>query len=127
MGTISNVHDVLAWFVIVLNAAAGAWSTAAHWHEPLRGRARTAFVVGSHLLVVAQVALGSILVGFGGIEGGPSHMFYGFLTFAAVGFIVAYRSVSQYRFLLEGLGALFIMGLAIRTMFLSGVAAVVLS
>ena len=127
MSTISNVHSVLAWVVIAVNAIAGTWSTAAHWYEPLRARARIALVVGSQVVVVAQVALGSILVGFGGIDGDPNHMFYGFLTFASVGFIIAYRSISQYRFLLEGLGALFIMGLAIRTMFLSGAATVAMS
>lgn len=122
MSAVSSLHDWFAWVVIICNAASGAWSTAAHWQESLRVAARSAAVVVAHVVVVVQVVAGSILVGFGGIEGGPTHMFYGFLTFAAVGFIIAYRSLSQYRYLLEGLGGLFIMGLAIRTMFLSGVA-----
>ena len=75
-----------------------------------------------HAMVVLQVVLGSIVVGFGDVEGDQTHMFYGFLTFVGVGLIVGYRQLSEYRYLLYGLGGLFIMGLAIRAALLDPLA-----
>ena len=49
-------------------------------------------------------------------------MFYGFLTLLAVGLIIGYRQLAQYRNLLYGLGGLFIMGLSIRAMTLTPLA-----
>ena len=48
-------------------------------------------------------------------------MFYGFLTLLAVGLIIGYRQLSQYKHLLYGVGGLFIMGLAIRAMTISAI------
>ena len=76
-----------------------------------------------HAMVVLQVVLGSIVVGFGGVEADQTHMFYGFLTFVGVGLIIGYRQLSEYKYLLYGLGGLFIMGLAIRAALLDPLAA----
>ena len=116
MSVVSTLHEVLAWVAIVAGAVVGTWTAAAHWVEGLRAefiwRANAAF----HIAIVVQVALGGIIVGFGDVDGSQDHMFYGFLTFAGVGIIVGYRHLSQYRYLLYGLGGLFVMGLAIRAL-----------
>ncbi len=47
------------------------------------------------------------------------HAFYGFVAIIAVAIIYSYRSQMQHRrYLLYGLGSLFVMGLAIRAMIL---------
>ena len=37
--TLLDAHTSFAWFVVVGNGVAGLWALAAHWLEPLRGRA----------------------------------------------------------------------------------------
>lgn len=122
MSVVSNLHEILAWTVIVLAGLAGAWATAAHWLERVRSpwlwRAQHVF----HATVALQVALGSVLVGFGGVDAAQNHMFYGFLTFVGVGLIIGYRHLSEFRYLLYGLGGLFVMGLAIRALLLEPLA-----
>ncbi len=56
------------------------------------------------------------------VEADGTHMFYGFLTFVGVGIILGYRHLSEYKYLLYGIGGLFVMGLAIRAMFLNPIA-----
>ena len=52
-----------------------------------------------------------------GIEAPKFHMFYGFVAIIAVGIIYSYRQqMEKQRYLLYGLGSLFIMGLGIRAM-----------
>jgi hypothetical protein len=54
------------------------------------------------------------------IELAEFHMFYGFIALVAVAIIYSYRrQLEQHRYLLYGLGELFVMGLAIRAMFLA--------
>lgn len=120
--TLSSLHEILAWVVIVATAIAGSWATLAHWLESLRRDALWVIQHISHALVVTQVFVGSMLVGFGDIEADQTHMFYGFLTFVGVGLIIAYRHLSEYRYLLYGLGGLFVMGLSIRALLLDGLA-----
>jgi len=121
MGTISSLHTVLAWAVMIFGGIAGAWATAAHWVEGLRTAALWWAHHLFHGLVAVQVTLGAILVGFGGIEADGNHLFYGFLTFVGVGIIIGYRHLSEYKYLLYGLGGLFVMGLAIRAFTLPSV------
>lgn len=120
--TLSSLHEILAWVVIVATAIAGSWATLAHWLESLRRDALWVIQNISHALVVTQVFVGSMLVGFGDIEADQTHMFYGFLTFVGVGLIIAYRHLSEYRYLLYGVGGLFVMGLSIRALLLDGLA-----
>jgi hypothetical protein len=69
--------------------------------------------------VFVQVALGAALVAIEDIEAPEFHMFYGFLCIIAVAIVYSYRNqLEAYRYLLFGGGSLFIMGLAIRAMFL---------
>ena len=53
-------------------------------------------LVHTHTVAVAiQVTLGSLIVAVDGVEVSQFHAFYGFLTFIAVGLIVAYRHLSR--------------------------------
>lgn len=120
--TLASVHAVLAWIVIFATALAGTWATAAHWFEIVRTASLWWAQHVAHALVVLQVVAGSAIVGLSDVEPDQTHMFYGFLTFVGVGLIVAYRHLSEYRYLLYGLGGLFVMGLSIRAMLLNGLA-----
>lgn len=119
MSTIRSLHDGLSMVVILAGFIAGVWALGAHYQESLRHKALWTAQHIFHGLIVVQVALGSVLVGFGGVEVEGIHTFYGFLAFAGVGIIIGYRHLSEYKYLLYGIGGLFVMGLAIRAMFLN--------
>lgn len=114
MDLVSQLHTAFAWAVMLVGGFAGAWATAAHWVESLRGKPLWLAHHLFHGLVAVQVTLGAVLVGVGGRQADGEHVFYGFLTFVGVGLIIGYRHLAQYRYLLYGLGGLFVMGLAIR-------------
>lgn len=122
--TLISIHEVLAWVVIFATGVAGLSATAAHWLEALRVPALWIVQHVAHALVVVQVMAGAGIVATSDIEPSQTHMFYGFLTFVGVGLIIGYRHLSEYRYLLYGLGGLFVMGLAIRALLLDGLAAV---
>lgn len=117
----SDFHDWFSWVVVLLNGVAGLWLTAAYWIEAVRSRPMWWLAHFGHATVAVQVTAGTWLVAADDIEASRIHTFYGFLTLASVGLIIAYRHLSQYRHLLYGLGGLFVMGLAIRAMTLSAV------
>jgi len=123
VSVVRSLHEILAWVVIVSAGAAGLWATAAHWVESVRHELLWPVNHAVHFLVAVQVALGAVLVGFTDVNADQNHMFYGFLTFVGVGLIVGYRHLSEYRYLLYGLGGLFVMGLAIRALLLNPIAA----
>ena len=79
-------------------------------------------VHAAHAVVAVQVTVGALLVAGSDIDVSQVHMFYGFLTLLSVGLIIGYRQLSQYRYLLYGLGGLFIMGLSIRAMTIEAIA-----
>lgn len=122
ISTLVTVHEVLAWVVIFATGFAGAWATTAHWVDAARAPLLWVAQHVAHGLVVSQVVVGSMIVGLGDIEPDQTHMFYGFLTFVGVGLIIGYRHLSEYRYLLYGLGGLFVMGLSIRALLLDGLA-----
>ena len=122
MTVIRSIHDNLSMLVVFVGFVAGSWALAAHFREELR---KDALWTAHHLfhgLIAVQVMLGGILVGFSSVNADANHMFYGFLTFVGVGIIIGYRHLSQYRYLLYGVGGLFVMGLAVRAMLLNPIA-----
>lgn len=119
MGLLRTIHDNLSMVVIFAGFVAGSWALAAHRVEALRTDALWFAQHIFHSLIVLQVAFGAILVGFSDVDADANHMFYGFLTFVGVGIIIGYRHLSEYRYLLYGVGGLFVMGLAIRAMLLN--------
>jgi hypothetical protein len=117
LASLLEVHKGFAWFVIIGNALAGLWALGAHRFTSLRTQALWWFTGIVELSVFAQVTMGVIMVSGQGIEAPQFHMFYGFVAIIAVGIIYSYRhQLEQYRYLLYGLGGLFLMGLGIRAM-----------
>lgn len=124
MDILRTIHNNLSMVVVFAGFIAGVWALAAHWIEGLRSDALWLAQHIFHALIVVQVALGGVLVGFSSVEADGNHMFYGFLTFVGVGIIIGYRHLSEYRYLLYGIGGLFVMGLAIRAMLLNPIVGV---
>lgn len=116
--TFRDFHVGWAWFVIVGNGLAGVWALGAHRLPPLRTRALWWFTVFVEVAFFVQVALGVWLVSREKLTVEPFHMFYGFVALATIGIIYSYRSTSawvrEHRYLVYGLGGLFLMGLGIR-------------
>jgi hypothetical protein len=118
--TLRQVHADFAWVVVATNAAVGLWALAAHYRPALRVPALWRCTVVAELTIVAQVALGVALVAVQHHEVAQFHAFYGFVALATVGIIYSYRQqVASHRFLLYGLGGLFLMGLALRAIAIS--------
>lgn len=112
-----DVHEALAWAVVIGNGLAGFWALAAHRVEAVRGRVLWWYVGVVQVLLFVQVAFGVAVVAGSDIEAPEFHMFYGFVALMAVGIVYSYRQqLSEYRYLLYGGGSLFITGLAIRAM-----------
>jgi hypothetical protein len=112
-----GVHQALAWTVVGTSALVGVWALSAHWVEPLRWRGLWWAVAASQSLLFVQAGVGAAL--YSRITG-PSprmHMFYGFFTLVVVAFLYGYRlPIGPRRYLLYGLGSLFVMGLGLQAM-----------
>ena len=116
-GSVREFHENFAWFVIVGNALAGAWSLGANWLQQMRTRALWWFIALAESTVFVQVTLGVILVNKYKFQFPKFHAFYGFVAIIAVAIIYSYRVQMKHRlYLLYGLGSLFIAGLGIRAM-----------
>ncbi len=112
-------HKDWAWAVVLGNAAAGAWSLAAHWIRRLQSKILWAFIALAEVAIAVQAILGVAVVNREGFELPRFHAFYGFVALAAVAIIYSYRPQLKGReYLLYGLGSWFLMGLGIRAMVL---------
>ena len=117
--TLRDLHEIWAWFVVVGNGVAGLWALAAHRLTDLRVRALWLLVARAEVAIFLEVILGVAMVSGQGAEVPEFHMFYGFVAIVTVGIIYSYRAqLAAHRYLLYGLGSLFLMGLGIRAMFL---------
>jgi hypothetical protein len=120
-GSLADVHDALAWFLVLSNAAVGVWALAAQWVAPLRVRALWWSIVVAELSAFAVAIVGALMVNRYDIELDSFHALYGFSTIVAIAILYSYRGspfVKDKVYLLYGLGSLFIMGLGIRAMYL---------
>lgn len=116
---VASAHVVLAWIVIFANGLVGVWALAAHYRTQLQHRALWVSVAVAQVLCFVQVALGTVRLSQLDGDAPEFHTFYGFLTLIAIAILYGYRSqVAHIRHLVYGGGSLFIMGLAIRAMFL---------
>lgn len=114
-----NIHVVLGWAVVISNAVVGSWALAAHWVESLRLKALWIATAVAQVLIAVQVIVGVINMRVNNLEVEGVHLFYGFVALFTVGIIYSYRQqIEQWRFLLYGFGGLFLMGLAMRSMFI---------
>ncbi len=119
--TLRDVHVGFAWFLILSNAAVGCWALAAHWRSPLRVPALWWATGVAQVAVFVQVFLGVAVMKSEDVELNDLHALYGFSGIVAVGIIYSYRQqLADRKYLLYGLGGLFIMGLGIRAMFIGG-------
>ncbi|MDP7258455.1 MAG: hypothetical protein QF419_03720 [Acidimicrobiales bacterium] len=117
LGSLHDIHEGVAWVMVMGNGMAGAWALAAHRVAVLRGRSLWWFVALVQLSIVAQVSIGVGLVAGQGIDPPQFHLFYGFVAFITVGIVYSYRqSMRTHRYLLYGFASLFLMGLGIRAM-----------
>jgi hypothetical protein len=121
---VRQLHADFSWVVVVTNAVVGLWALAAHYREQLRVPALWRATLVAEVTIFIQVILGVALVAIEHIEVAQFHAFYGFVAIAAVGIIYSYRQqVAAHRYLLYGLGGLFLMGLALRAIAISPVPA----
>jgi hypothetical protein len=112
-----DVHVVGAWVVVVGNGLAGVWALGAHRWPALRHPSLWWFTAAAEIAIAVEVVLGVVLVAREDREAPQFHMFYGFVALASVGIIYSYRQqLAGRRYLLYGLGGLFLMGLGIRAM-----------
>jgi hypothetical protein len=119
--TLRDVHVGFAWFLILSNAAVGCWALAAQWRPQLRVPALWWATGVAQVAVFVQVFLGVAVMKSEDVKLNDLHALYGFSGIVAVGIIYSYRQqLADRKYLLYGLGGLFIMGLGIRAMFIGG-------
>ena len=112
-----DLHVAGAWVVIVANAVVGLWALGAHWLPALRTPTLWWCTAAAEVAIFVQVVFGVALVAGEGREAEQFHMFYGFVAVVTVGIIYSYRQqLERWRYLLYGLGGLFLMGLGIRAL-----------
>jgi len=115
-----DVHVAAAWPTMGTLLVVAVWALAAHWQEGLRGRALWIATAVAQVLVMLQVIVGVITLNTlaeGAAEASQIHTFYGFLTLVAITILYGYRNqIGDRRYLLCGLGGLFLWGLVVRTM-----------
>lgn len=120
--TLRQLHADFAWVVVVANAGVGLWALAAHYRERLRVQALWRATIVAELTIFIEVSLGVGLVAIKHYEVAQFHAFYGFVAIATIGIIYSYRQqLAPHRYLLYGLGGLFLMGLALRSASISPV------
>lgn len=116
-----DVHETLAWLLVLSNAAVGVWALGAHFVAALRVRALWWAVIVAQLLAFAIAVVGVVMLNRYDLELDQFHALYGFSCIVAVGILYSYRGspfVKDKVYLLYGFGSLFIMGLGIRAMYL---------
>ena len=123
--SLRELHEAFAWVLLIANAAVGAWCLGAHVLAPLRVKALWVGVVVAQVLVFVEIGFGVAMMRSEDLtaEQLPDlHVLYGASAIVAVAILYGYRSTSPWvqerEYLVYGLGSLFIMGLAIRELFL---------
>ena len=121
MSGLHDAHDVNAWLLIGLNAAAGTWCLAADRWGALRGKALWGAVIVAQLTTFTQAITGALLANRDEVELDDMHALYGFSAIIAVGIMYSYRTspfLKGKEMLLYGFGSLFVMGLGLRNLYL---------
>ena len=117
-----DIHAVVAWILIGVNAAAGLWALASHQIPVLRVAPMWWLITVGYLSAFVMAFTGTWLATRSGAVLGDFHALYGFSTVIAVGILVSYRRspfMVGRAHLLYGCGSLFVMGLGIRNLYLS--------
>ncbi len=112
------LHTALGWIVVAANGLVGAWALLAHWVESARTRRLWLATAAAQALIGVQVILGVVFMQTSGRQPTGVHQFYGFLALMSVALIYSYQQqVTRWRYLLYGFGGLFLMGLALRSVY----------
>ena len=108
-------HQTFAWVVVATNGIAGAWALLAHYRPRWRSPAMGWMVLVAEATIVVQVLAGVWLMSVEGRAARDFHAFYGFGAVLAAVIIYSYRpQLKHVKYLLYGLGSLFLMGMALR-------------
>lgn len=119
LATTRSLHEWWSWVVVISNGVAGLWALGAHQFTLLRTRWLWWFTGSAELVLVVQVVLGAVMVGTYDVPLPEWHAFYGFIALFAVAIIYSYRNQMHHRlYMLYGFGSLFVMGLALRSMYI---------
>lgn len=119
--TLYDLHEALAWFLVLGNAAVGVWALVAQYVPVLRVRPMWWAIGVAQLSAFVIAVVGVLIVNRYDVELDEFHALYGFSVIVAVGILYSYRGspfVKDKVYLMYGLGSLFIMGLGIRAMYL---------
>jgi hypothetical protein len=99
----------------------GIWALAAHRVDALRGRSLWGCTIAAYAVVLANLLAASVLVANYDWPFPDLHMLYEFSGLVAIGIVYSYgKQLPQRRYLIYGGGGLFLMGLAIRSLFILG-------
>jgi hypothetical protein len=126
---VSGLHDahvVTAWFLIVSNALVGVWALVAQYLPQARHRVLWWATLVAQVSTIVVAVIGALIVNRNGVELESFHALYGFSTIFAVAILYSYRNspfIADKIHLLYGCGGLFIMGLGLRNLYLSPIAA----
>ncbi|MBQ90022.1 MAG: hypothetical protein CL441_01160 [Acidimicrobiaceae bacterium] len=114
-----DLHQTLAWAIVLGNGLAGGWALAAHRVARLRHRALWAVTGLAQVLLLAQAWAGAAIAVDEGIDVDAFHLFYGAAALLSAGVAWGYRrQLADRVHLLYGGVGLWIMGLGIRAMVL---------
>jgi hypothetical protein len=90
--------------------------------EALRHRALWYATALAQVLIVIQVIVGVVDMQNRGLDVGGVHVFYSFVSAFTVGIIYSYRQqIERWQYLLYGFGGLFLMGMALRSIFIPAI------
>jgi hypothetical protein len=118
--SLHDVYRVVLWVQVGLNAAAGVWALGAHRWQRLRGRPLWVFTGFAEAVVVANVVMASVLLARYDWAFPDLHMLYEFSGLVSIGIMYSYaQQMRARRFLIYGGGGLWLMGLALRSLFMS--------
>lgn len=114
-GVMLRFHGTFAWAVVAANGLVGAWALVAHYRPRWRSPALWWAILVAEAMLVAQVLVGVWLIAVDHLDARDFHAFYGFASVIAVAVIYSYRpQLRHVKYLLYGLGSLFLMGMALR-------------
>ncbi len=117
--TLYDLYRIGLWVQVGLCGAAGVWALAAHQWDATRHRSLWWLTVLAYVVVTTNVVIASILLANFDWQFPELHMLYEFSNLVAIGIVVSYaKQLRGRQYLIYGFGSLFVMGLALRALFM---------